>query len=894
MVAARLAGLCAIVALWAGGCAAPSTSVQGNGPKLVGPTAPPDNPAALPPIPQDAPADSAAIAVRNSSLKVTCILDGDTYSDRAPSAVADLFAHTLRLKSAAKTSSWGMYAFDGVLSTDSPFVLTIELTASLPAEYYIGVADYVRGCWYWQAVSTPNGEDSLTVPLTVNPVSAGSRLYAAVVAYGGEKAVVRRAKLYLQTAAPPPSGLHASDGTSGSTIALSWTDPAVRYPGLSYDAVVIERANAAGGPWAALNEVPSGTTAYNDVHDGACNLIRYNWPVFYRLRTRVGVVTGPPGLADSGLRVLATVTGLTATQGDYPDKIALAWSAVSSADGYQIEYRSDVSPFEWTPLATVPGTSFQHTATAPPGCEVLDSVIYSYHVRAAYLGDVSPDLSNEAQGFRNEPPIAALTATPDSGNGPLSVTCDASASSDPNGGHIVLYEWDWDGDGVYDESGTDPKPAHLYGRLGVTHPAVRVTDFLGRTDAASTTVTVLGWVHTWGTDTADEANATAVDSAGDLYMAGDTGYDALAVKFSPQGDVRWAASLDLEGGYDTLQAAAVGPLGDLYAVGYTSVSDNENTLLVKLSPDGTLAWGKTWDSGDRDFASGVAVDSTGNVFVAGYITPTGSGDTDLLLLRYDDAGGLVWQKTWGGDDRDEASSIVLHGGDVHLSGSTTPAGGDHTAGLYLVYDGSGAVSTAKSWSVPGTDAFLGNMALASDGTAYLAGNLNPLPSSFNIGVIRVSPAGDLEWQRAWGLGLGSSASASGLVLSGEWLYIGGGTWRTKAGALLMKYDTAGNLQYAKSWAAPGTLCRAMDISLDAAGELSLGGTAEHVQGEWGYEPGGAELSVSGTWQDAAGTEADVTGTAKDVVPTIAYLTGVMDTGGGDGDVLAIRYDPAFD
>ena len=85
----------------------------------------------------------------------------------------------------------------------------------------------------------------------------------------------------------------------------------------------------------------------------------------------------------------------------------------------------------------------------------------------------------------NEPPQAALSADPASGQAPLDVELDASASTDGDG-TVTVYEWDWEGDGIYDfESGGDAAVQHTYAQAGSFMPAVRVTDDGGAQDTAS-------------------------------------------------------------------------------------------------------------------------------------------------------------------------------------------------------------------------------------------------------------------------------------------------------------------------------------------------------------------------------------------------------------------------
>src|SRR5439155_14583342 len=52
----------------------------------------------------------------------------------------------------------------------------------------------------------------------------------------------------------------------------------------------------------------------------------------------------------------------------------------------------------------------------------------------------------------NRPPNAVATATPTSGNAPLTVQFDGSGSSDPDVGDTIAYAWDLNGDGLFDDS----------------------------------------------------------------------------------------------------------------------------------------------------------------------------------------------------------------------------------------------------------------------------------------------------------------------------------------------------------------------------------------------------------------------------------------------------------
>ncbi len=68
-------------------------------------------------------------------------------------------------------------------------------------------------------------------------------------------------------------------------------------------------------------------------------------------------------------------------------------------------------------------------------------------------------------------------------------------------------------------------------------------------------------------------------------------------------------------------------------------------------------------------AYALSVDGGGNVYVAGYTSSFGAGNSDAFLLKYSGAGDLLWQKTWGGTDFEQAYALSVDGsGYVYLGG----------------------------------------------------------------------------------------------------------------------------------------------------------------------------------------------------------------------------------
>jgi len=88
-------------------------------------------------------------------------------------------------------------------------------------------------------------------------------------------------------------------------------------------------------------------------------------------------------------------------------------------------------------------------------------------------------------------PSAVPLANPPVGQAPLSVTLDGSQSFDLDG-YIVLYEWDFTSDGVFDfKSDTTGVTTFQYNKQGTYNATLRVTDDDGFKDQASVQIVVL-------------------------------------------------------------------------------------------------------------------------------------------------------------------------------------------------------------------------------------------------------------------------------------------------------------------------------------------------------------------------------------------------------------------
>lgn len=85
-------------------------------------------------------------------------------------------------------------------------------------------------------------------------------------------------------------------------------------------------------------------------------------------------------------------------------------------------------------------------------------------------------------------PIASIQASPTEGNIPLTVQFCGTNSAAIQGHTIVVYEWDFDGNGIYDKISQNGLASWTYSEPSTNIVTLRVTDDLGVKGIASTTV----------------------------------------------------------------------------------------------------------------------------------------------------------------------------------------------------------------------------------------------------------------------------------------------------------------------------------------------------------------------------------------------------------------------
>jgi glucose/arabinose dehydrogenase len=136
----------------------------------------------------------------------------------------------------------------------------------------------------------------------------------------------------------------------------------------------------------------------------------------------------------------------------------------------------------------------------------------------------------------NTPPNAAFTTAPTSGDPPLTVSFDATASSDGDAGDQLTYAWDLDGDGERDAAG--PTATMTYDTIGTRSVRLTVSDKAGATDWAETTIRVGTQPPVPVIDTPTDGATSAVGDAVNF-----SGHATVSGQEVPPSALSWSADM---------------------------------------------------------------------------------------------------------------------------------------------------------------------------------------------------------------------------------------------------------------------------------------------------------------------------------------------------------------
>ena len=267
------------------------------------------------------------------------------------------------------------------------------------------------------------------------------------------------------------------------------------------------------------------------------------------------------------------------------------------------------------------------------------------------------------------------------------------------------------------------------------------------------------WDQTFGADKEEKGYGVTVTPDGDIAVAGVTRSfskgkeDFYVVKTDPNGKLLWEKRLG-KARKDIAYAIDNAPDGGFYICGTSKSYSKEgdyDMVVMRLDANGAVLWGKSLGGSGKDYGYDLVTTRDGGVAAIGKTKSFGHGHYDMYVVKLSPEGKLLWSKAFGGEDNDEGHGITeLPDGSLIAVGGTESFGAGDFDFYIVKLSADGAKKWERYYGEKKADLFYAVTPMADGGFTAAGYTRSYHSKKKDLTLMRCNQEGDTVWHKIVG------------------------------------------------------------------------------------------------------------------------------------------------